>query len=117
MPAVRAQSSTSRPVGVTSASAEIPPMVMSQPWARPRSFEPDAARALVHQARAQHATRLAAYEHELGEVSADPASRDPRHPAFASRVTLEGGVRSRRAAVQWCDWLLAELAAAARERG
>ncbi len=73
------------------------------------TVEPDAARALVRQARAQHATRLAAYDEELAEASAEPASRDTRHPAFASRVTLEGGVRGRRAAVEWCDWLLAEL--------
>ena len=52
-------------------------------------------------------------------MSADPAARDPRRPEFASRVTLEGGVRSRRAALEWCDWLLAELGepAAAAARG
>lgn len=77
------------------------------------TVEPDAARDLVRRAREQHAARLAAYEHELAEASADPASRDPRRPAFASRITLEGGVRSRRAALDWCDWLLAELADAA----
>ena len=42
-------------------------------------------------------------------MSADPAARDPRRPEFASRVPLEGGVRHRRAAVECCDWLLAEL--------
>ena len=73
------------------------------------TVEPEVARDLVRQARAQHATRLAAYEGELAELADDPAARDPRRPEFASRVTLEGGVRSRRAAVEWCDWLLAEL--------
>jgi len=24
-------------------------------------------------------------------------------------MTLEGGVRGRRAALEWCDWMLAEL--------
>jgi len=42
-------------------------------------------------------------------VTADPAARDPRRPEFASRMTLEGGVRGRRAALEWCDWMLAEL--------
>ncbi|HET9021532.1 MAG TPA: PadR family transcriptional regulator [Ornithinibacter sp.] len=73
------------------------------------TVEPEVARSLVRQARGDHAARLTAYEQELADVSADPASRDRADPAFASRVTLEGGVRTRRAAVEWCDWLLAEL--------
>ena len=73
------------------------------------TVEPEVARDLVRQARAQHSARLAAYEGELAELADDPAARDPRRPAFASRVTLEGGVHSRRAAVEWCDWLLTEL--------
>jgi hypothetical protein len=76
------------------------------------TVEPDAARELVRQARHQHATRLVAYEQELAELADDPDARDPRHPLFASRVTLEGGVRSRRASVEWCDWLLGELGGA-----
>jgi len=74
------------------------------------TVEPEAARDLVRRARDQHAARLTAYEVELAEASADPTSRDPRRPAFASRITLEGGVRNRRAAVEWCDWMLGELA-------
>ena len=73
------------------------------------TVEPEVARDLVRQVRTQHAARLAAYEGELAELADDPAARDPRRPAFASRITLEGGVRSRRAAVEWCNWLLTEL--------
>lgn len=75
------------------------------------TLDPSGARALVEQARERHASRLAAYEEELAHVDADPASRNPRDPQFASRLTLAGGVLSRRAAVEWCDWMLAELRA------
>jgi DNA-binding PadR family transcriptional regulator len=81
------------------------------------TVEPDTARGLVEQARHQHAARLAAYEQELAGLADDPDARDPRHPLFASRVTLEGGVRSRRASVEWCDWLLRELAVAPERPG
>ena len=43
------------------------------------------ARDLVRQVRTQHTARLAAYEGELAELAGDPAARDPRRPAFASR--------------------------------
>ncbi|MEI2777126.1 MAG: PadR family transcriptional regulator [Tetrasphaera sp.] len=76
------------------------------------TVDPGSARALVERAYARHASRLTAYETELAEVSADPDSRDRTHPLFASRLTLEGGVRSRRAAVDWCAWMLGELAVA-----
>ena len=81
------------------------------------TVEPEIARGLVEQARPQHASRLAAYEQELAELAGDPDARDPRHPLFASRVTLEGGVRTRRASVEWCEWLLGELADAPGQRG
>ncbi len=105
----------------------MPSIVMFHPWALPGirrcsftgaevlrlwsvwTVEPEVARSLVRQARGEHAARLTAYEQELADVSADPASRDRADPAFACLVTLEGGVRTRRAAVEWCDWLLAEL--------
>lgn len=81
------------------------------------TVDPATARDLVRRGRDQHAARLAAYEGELAELADDPAARDPGHPLFASRVTLEGGVRSRRAAVEWCDWLLGELGDAAASGG
>jgi DNA-binding PadR family transcriptional regulator len=70
---------------------------------------PDQATAVVDHARATHAATLAAYEDELAELADDPDAREPSHPLFASRLTLEGGVRTRRAAVEWCDWMLQEL--------
>jgi DNA-binding PadR family transcriptional regulator len=75
-------------------------------------LDQDAALALVAEARAGHAERLAAYEGELAELDGDPEAADPRKPKFASALTLEGGVRTRRAAVEWCDWMRERLAAA-----
>jgi DNA-binding PadR family transcriptional regulator len=69
---------------------------------------PDVAREVVHQARERHADVLARYQEELTDVNADPHALDPGHPRFASRLTLEGGVRTRRAAVEWCDWMLTQ---------
>lgn len=74
------------------------------------TVEPAAARDLVRRLRKVHVDRLAAYEAELATLVDDPAARDRRTPEFASRVTLEGGVRSRRAVVEWLDWLEQELA-------
>lgn len=76
------------------------------------TVEPEAAIGLVRRIRSAHRERLAAYEEELTEARSDPAALDPREPAFASRLTLEGGVRTRRAAVEWCDWMLEELGTA-----
>lgn len=73
-----------------------------------------AALALVADARAGHGERLGAYERELAELSDDPEAADPRHPKFASALTLEGGVRTRRAAVEWCDWMRERLEKAPR---
>jgi DNA-binding PadR family transcriptional regulator len=71
--------------------------------------DPGAAAALVHRMREAHLARLHTYEADLADVETDHACRDPRTPLFASRATLVAGVRSRRAALQWCDWLLGEL--------
>lgn len=75
--------------------------------------EPAGALSLVDQMEAGHVARLAAYAEELAAVTADPHSADPRHPQFASRLTLEGGVRARRTAVEWCRWLRTQLPAPA----
>ena len=71
--------------------------------------DPEAARDLVRQARTRHCDTLAAYETELAELVDHPRAQDRTDPWFASRLTLQGGVLTRRAAVQWCDWMLAEL--------
>ncbi|MBM6402104.1 PadR family transcriptional regulator [Phycicoccus sonneratiae] len=75
--------------------------------------DPEAASDLVHRVRDGHAQRLAAYEADLATLDGVAAAHDPSAPEFASRLTLEGGLRTRRAAVEWCDWMLAELARAA----
>ena len=69
---------------------------------------PETARKVVQVARARHGELLARYQAELAEVESDPDSGDPRHPLFASRITLEGGLRTRRAALEWCDWMLTQ---------
>ena len=74
------------------------------------TVEPEVARELVRTARARHAAALEAYRAELDALVGEPAARDRAHPLFASRLTLEGGVRTRRAAVEWCDWMLEQLA-------
>ncbi|PRY56112.1 PadR family transcriptional regulator [Knoellia remsis] len=78
--------------------------------------EPGAALELVQKLRQDHAARLAAYESELAEVRDSPEAHDPRNPMFASRLTLEGGVRSRRAALEWCDWMREQLESAMHDQ-
>jgi DNA-binding PadR family transcriptional regulator len=73
------------------------------------TVEPETARALVRQARTRHEEALRAYEEELAALSGRPEAQDRSHPLFASALTLEGGVRTRRAAVEWCDWMLERL--------
>ena len=67
------------------------------------------AESLVAQSRSRHAAALTAYESELARIADDPSVLDRTHPLFASRLTLEGGIRTRRAALEWCDWMAAEL--------
>jgi len=74
------------------------------------TVEPEAARDLVRRVREGHVERLAAYEADLATLDGVAEAADRTRPEFASRVTLEGGVRSRRAVVEWLDWLLEELA-------
>lgn len=73
---------------------------------------PGVADQLVRRSRDTHARVLEAYLVELGEIFATGHHRASTHPDFASRLTLEGGIRQRRAAVEWCDWMLGELARA-----
>ncbi len=68
-------------------------------------------KSLVAQSRSRHAAALTAYESELARIADDPLVRDRTHPLFASRLTLEGGIRTRRAALEWCDWMASELMA------
>ena len=74
------------------------------------TVEPETARTLVRHARAGHEEALHAYEAELSAIVGRLEAQDRSHPLFASALTLEGGVRARRAAVEWCDWMLERLA-------
>ncbi|GGU21211.1 PadR family transcriptional regulator [Nocardioides albus] len=78
------------------------------------TVEPAAAEDLVSRLEAAHRRTLDRYLEELAEISDSPGVRDPSNPLFASRITLEGGIRSRRTALEWCAWVRAELAAAER---
>ena len=71
--------------------------------------DPAAARALVERLRGRHLAALEDYSRQREEVDADPASHVPSAPLFGNRIALEAGVRGRKAAVEWCDWLLGEL--------
>lgn len=68
------------------------------------------AESFVAQARSRHVAALVAYEAELARIVDDPSVHDRTHPLFASRLTLEGGIRTRRAALEWCDWMATQLA-------
>jgi DNA-binding PadR family transcriptional regulator len=70
------------------------------------TVDPDQARAVVEDIRSRHADRLGRYELELAVVLDAPGVAEPGSPRFASRLTLEGGVRTQRAALEWCDWML-----------
>lgn len=78
------------------------------------TVEPDAATELVGRLEAVHQGVLDRYLEELAEISGHPGVHDPSNPLFATRLTLEGGIRSRRTALEWCAWMRAEFAAAER---
>ena len=78
------------------------------------TVEPAAATDLISRLETTHRSVLERYLAELAEISDDPCAQDPSNPLFASRLTLEGGIRSRRTSLEWCAWMRAELAAAER---
>ncbi|MER7558772.1 PadR family transcriptional regulator [Nocardioides sp. NPDC126508] len=78
------------------------------------TVDPAAADDLVGRLEATHRDALDRYLSELAEIADDPGARDPSKPLFASRITLEGGIRSQRTSLEWCAWMRAELAAAGR---
>ncbi|MER6973139.1 PadR family transcriptional regulator [Nocardioides sp. NPDC000445] len=78
------------------------------------TVEPDAATELVGRLEEAHQGALDHYLEELAEIADRPGVRDPSNPLFATRITLEGGIRSRRTALEWCAWMRAEFADAER---
>ena len=73
------------------------------------AVDPEQARGLVRQLRAAHLERLTAYEDQLAQIEDQDSAHDRSHPDFASRLTLVGGVRSRRTMVDWLTWVEGEL--------
>ena len=78
------------------------------------TVEPAAAEDLVSRLEATHQSVLDRYLEELAEIADAPGVHDPSNPLFASRITLEGGIRSRRTSLEWCAWMRAEFTAAER---
>jgi DNA-binding PadR family transcriptional regulator len=75
------------------------------------TVDSDAARGLVHQLRERRTAQVADWERQRDEVAAEPGAHDPSSPVFASLMSVEGGVRTARALVDWCDWMLERLGA------
>ncbi|GGB20497.1 PadR family transcriptional regulator [Flexivirga endophytica] len=73
-------------------------------------LEREAARAVVGRVRRLSTERLALYERFAAEFDSEPAASDPTAPVFATRATVEMGIRSQRARLDWCDWLDQRLA-------
>lgn len=71
----------------------------------------DAAEAheLVGRVRRRSGERLELYERFAAEFDSDPETSDTGSAKFATRATLEMGIRSQRARLTWCDWLDEQL--------
>jgi DNA-binding PadR family transcriptional regulator len=77
-----------------------------------RAAEPERARELVLAQAATHRRRLAEYtaiRNRLGREAADIS-----HPDFGSLATVRYGIGYERHRAQWCEWLAAQMAGAAR---
>lgn len=64
-----------------------------------------AARELVCGVRRRSGARLELFERFAREFDADARADDPASPDFATRATLEVGIRLNRVRLEWCDWL------------
>jgi DNA-binding PadR family transcriptional regulator len=73
-------------------------------------LEPREAEEYLRRELEAHRARLA--EYEAMAAASRPAS--PKERAF--RIALEGGIRSRRAAVEWAEWAIRRVRATARGR-
>lgn len=72
-------------------------------------LEPGEAREMVARVRRRSRERLALYEGFAAEFDLEPESDDPGSSLFATRATVEMGIRSQRARLDWCDWLDEQL--------
>ncbi|MEP6851253.1 MAG: PadR family transcriptional regulator [bacterium] len=80
-------------------------------------ISPDRATAFIARVRSDRIDRLAAYQTEEEQFSAegDPLA-DPASAAFAGFATLRWGTAQERALIDWCDWLLQQLDVASAQR-
>lgn len=77
-------------------------------------MSPDRAEALVRTVRDRQVAALASYavEEQVFHQGDQESLRDPGHPAFGEYATLRFGIARRQVFVEWCDWLLEQLARA-----
>ena len=74
-------------------------------------LSPERAAVLIRSVREQQVAALDISAFEEEEFHRNEHSlHDPTQPAFGEYATLRFGVARRRATVEWCDWLLAQLA-------
>lgn len=80
-------------------------------------LDPGRARALVEQQRSLLQQRLEVLGHirDRLDSTGHPAGA-PWSDQLGWRLTVEAGLRTAQAYVEWCDWTLAQLTASARRR-
>lgn len=66
----------------------------------------ESGRSVVEAMAQRHRLALADLRPQHEECRSDPRSEDVTDPQFASLLTLEAGIRSHEATLQWCDWVL-----------
>jgi DNA-binding PadR family transcriptional regulator len=71
-------------------------------------LEPEAARSMVSNHRAEHRRRLVAYE-VMERDTLEDGPPAPNTSAFATYAALRAGLSYERHRTDWCDWLLAAL--------
>ena len=71
------------------------------------------ALALYENEAHAHAQRLAEYQAFASVMQREcgPALRDPGSAWFATYATLQRGIRTEQAAIEWCEWVADQLAA------
>jgi DNA-binding PadR family transcriptional regulator len=80
---------------------------------RVRSFwliSPERCRAFLNEVLLERERRLAVYEDEERDFGRQGlAVHDPSGWAFGAYATVQAGIRTERAMIDWCRWLLDEL--------
>lgn len=67
--------------------------------------DPAAAHAVVGGVRRRSTARLELYQRFAAEFDSRDETQDPGSPDFATRATLEVGIRYHQGRLDWCDWI------------